>query len=190
MPTPTTPIEVDLRVGGTWKQMMIVNEGLSYPTGGIYPEIVPDERLIFRWGAVGGWPELDDEEELTAPLVTVRFNDIGTKTALVLTVEFSEYLDIDEVQKLILGGCQEGWGATIDRVKTSTAMTPATSGRMAGPKIYISFPGTAREALDFYAAVFGGELPCTPMRSSAGAMAPHLDIVRELIDGHQNLVVE
>lgn len=30
--------------------------------------------------------------------------------------------------------------------------------RMRGPQPYISFPGTAREALGFYADVFGGEL--------------------------------
>ncbi|SDW09459.1 PhnB protein [Arthrobacter sp. cf158] len=29
---------------------------------------------------------------------------------------------------------------------------------MSAPQIYISFPGTAREALGFYAEVFGGEL--------------------------------
>lgn len=29
---------------------------------------------------------------------------------------------------------------------------------MTAPRIYVSFPGTAREALGFYAEVFGGEL--------------------------------
>jgi hypothetical protein len=29
---------------------------------------------------------------------------------------------------------------------------------MTAPQIYVSFPGTAREALGFYADVFGGEL--------------------------------
>lgn len=29
---------------------------------------------------------------------------------------------------------------------------------MTAPQIYVSFPGTAREALSFYAKVFGGEL--------------------------------
>ncbi|WP_050683861.1 SRPBCC family protein [Arthrobacter sp. ZBG10] len=122
MPTPAEPIEVDLRVGGTWKQQMIVNEELSYPTGGIYLEIVPDERLVFRWGAVGGWPELDGENELTAPVVTVQLNDLGKETELVLTVQFSEHLDIEGVQKLMLGGTREGWAATMDRVKESTAL--------------------------------------------------------------------
>ena len=139
MPTPTTPIEVDLRVGGTWKQQMVVNDDLSYPTGGIYLEIVPDERLVFRWGAVGGWPELDGDNELTAPVVTLQLNDLGTKTELVLTVQFSEHLDIEEVQMLMLGGTREGWAATIDRVKDSTAMIKATTGPMAGPRSMPSF---------------------------------------------------
>jgi PhnB protein len=30
--------------------------------------------------------------------------------------------------------------------------------RTAGPQVYVSFPGTAREALGFYRDVFGGEL--------------------------------
>ena len=124
MPTPTTPIEVDLRVGGTWKQHMVVNDDLSYPTGGIYQEIVANERLVFRWGAVGGWPELAGKNELLAPVVTVQLNDLGTGTELVLTVHFSEHLDINEVQELILGGTREGWGATIDRLNDSTALSP------------------------------------------------------------------
>lgn len=33
-----------------------------------------------------------------------------------------------------------------------------TLNRPAGPQIYVIFPGTAREALNFYADVFGGEL--------------------------------
>lgn len=32
------------------------------------------------------------------------------------------------------------------------------AGRMTAPGIYVSFPGTAREALGFYAEIFGGRL--------------------------------
>lgn len=158
MPLPTTPIEVDLRVGGTWKQQMVVNENLSYPTGGIYLEIVPDERLVFRWGAAGGWPDLDDGKELDAPVVTVQLNDLGTESELVLTVQFSASRGIQKVQDPVLDGTREGWGATIDRINDSTALTALSGGHMAGPQLYIYFPGTAREALNFYADVFGGEL--------------------------------
>jgi uncharacterized protein YndB with AHSA1/START domain len=140
MPTPTTPIEVDLRVGGTWKQQMVVNDGLSYSTGGIYLEIVPDERLVFRWGAAGGWPALDGENWLTAPVATVQLNDLGNETELVLTVQFSEHLDVGEVQELIQGGCRDGWAATIDRVQDSTALAPGVNRRVAGSRTH-DFPG-------------------------------------------------
>jgi len=122
MPTPTAPIEVDLRVGGIWRQQMVIDDDLSYLTGGIYLEIVPDERLVFRWGAVGGWPELDGDKEATAPVVTVELRDRAPGTELALTVRFSDLLDIDDVREII-GGCREGWGATIDRVDRSTAIT-------------------------------------------------------------------
>lgn len=123
MPAPSTPIEVDLRVGGTWQQQMSISDEIGYLTGGMYLEIVPDERLVFRWGAAGGWPELRGEGERTAPVVTVQLNDVSVGTELVLTVRFSEHVDLEEVQQLIRGGCEEGWGATLDRVKDSTAMT-------------------------------------------------------------------
>src|SRR6266496_3605551 len=48
---PREPIEVDLRVGGVWRQKMIVDENTEYFTGGIYHEIVPPERVVFTWGA-------------------------------------------------------------------------------------------------------------------------------------------
>lgn len=39
---------------------------------------------------------------------------------------------------------------------TSTPLKDAV--RMPGPQVYVSFPGTAQEALTFYRDVFGGEL--------------------------------
>ena len=123
MPTPTTPIEVDLRTGGVWRQHMSVNEDLEYPTGGVYLEIVPDERLVFRWGAVGGWPELAGRHEHEAPIVTVELRDAQGSTHLELTVNFPDQLPDQEVRDLIEGGTRDGWGATIDRVAQSTAIT-------------------------------------------------------------------
>jgi uncharacterized protein YndB with AHSA1/START domain len=58
-PIPDEPIELDLRVGGVWRQRMVISEQMNYVTGGVYREIVRDEKLVFNWGAAGGWPELD-----------------------------------------------------------------------------------------------------------------------------------
>ncbi|MEC5181964.1 SRPBCC family protein [Arthrobacter sp. CG_A4] len=123
MQTPTSPIQVDLRVGGVWRQQMLVNEDLHYPTGGVYLDIIPDERLVFRWGAVGGWPELAGEHEREAPIVAVNLSDAEEGTQLELTVNFPDHLADEEVRNLIEGGTHDGWGATIDRVIHSTAFT-------------------------------------------------------------------
>lgn len=123
MPTPASPIEVDLQVGGIWKQQMSVNEDLQYPTGGEYLEIVRNVRLVFRWGAVGGWPDLAEGHQGEAPIVSVNLTDTEDGTRLELTVNFPDHLPNDEVRNLIEGGARDGWGATIDRISHSTALT-------------------------------------------------------------------
>lgn len=41
-----TSIEVDLRVGGTWRYVMVANEGFEVAFHGEYREIVPNERIV------------------------------------------------------------------------------------------------------------------------------------------------
>ena len=60
-PVPSEPIELDLSVGGAWRQFMLIDEDTAYFTGGVYLEIVPDEKLVFAWGATDGWPKLDPD---------------------------------------------------------------------------------------------------------------------------------
>ncbi|WP_241981340.1 SRPBCC family protein [Cryobacterium algoritolerans] len=130
MPTPSTPIQVDLRVGGVWRQQMMVDDDLQYPTGGLYLEVVPNERLVFRWGATGGWPELTGNHEDRAPIVTVDLHDVAEGTRLELTVTFPDQLADEDVRNLIEGGTRDGWSATIDRVAHSTAII---TGRLRQP---------------------------------------------------------
>lgn len=41
-----TVAEVDLRVGGRWRYVMIAEDGLEVAFHGVYQEIVPNERLV------------------------------------------------------------------------------------------------------------------------------------------------
>ena len=41
-----TIADVDLRVGGTWRWVMVTDGGFEVPFHGEYREIVPDERLV------------------------------------------------------------------------------------------------------------------------------------------------
>ena len=79
MPLPSEPIDVDLRVGGAWRVKMVMNENLQYFTGGIYREIVPGEKLVFTWGAVDGWPEIDSDHLDDCPLVTLTLVNLARR---------------------------------------------------------------------------------------------------------------
>jgi uncharacterized protein YndB with AHSA1/START domain len=115
-PTPSEPIEVDLRVGGTWRLMMVVNEDLRYVTGGIYREIVPNERLAFVWGAVDGWPKLDADNLDDGILTTVTFVPAGAGTEMVLSSVIPAHYSAERVEEWLTSGMREGWGMTLDRV--------------------------------------------------------------------------
>jgi uncharacterized protein YndB with AHSA1/START domain len=41
-----TLAEIDLRVGGAWRSVMISNDGMEIAFRGTYREIVPDERIV------------------------------------------------------------------------------------------------------------------------------------------------
>src|SRR5688500_5380038 len=41
-----TSVEVDLRVGGTWRYVMKANEGFEVAFHGEFREIVPNERIV------------------------------------------------------------------------------------------------------------------------------------------------
>lgn len=54
---------------------------------------------------------------------------------------------------------------------------------MTAPRIYISFPGTAREALTFYRGVFGGELSLHTLEDFGRRDGPSGAIAHGVLDG-------
>lgn len=115
-PDANEPAVVDLRIGGAWQVRLVESEDRSYLCGGIYREIVRPERLVFTWGAVGGWPAIDPERPEDTPVVTVTFNDLGDATEMIFELELSDHLSADEVRAWFDLGIQQGWSATIDRL--------------------------------------------------------------------------
>lgn len=116
MPVEQAP-EVDLRVGGAWRQLMIEREGKSYVTGGIYREIDPPRKLVFNFGAVGGWPDLagglDD-----ALLVTLLFDATPSAgTEMTCRLEVPSHISDEQAREWFALGIEAGWTQTIDRLK-------------------------------------------------------------------------
>ena len=78
-----TIADVDLRVGGKWRWVMITTEGgHEVAFHGEYREIVPNERLVYT-EVYEGAPGDDDEGALN----TVTFEDQGGRCTVVTLVE-------------------------------------------------------------------------------------------------------
>lgn len=69
----------EFRAGGAWWCCMVAPDGTRNPVGGVYREVVPNERLAFThcWEDEHGKPEHET-------LVTVRFADEGEGTRVTL----------------------------------------------------------------------------------------------------------
>ena len=119
-PIPSEPIELDLRVGGVWRLQMVIDADTAYATGGVYREIVPDEKLVFAWGATDGWPRLDPERLDDSPQVTVTFDGTNGRTELTVHVELPESVPDDGVPGW-WSKAAPGWRDTVDRLAVRLA---------------------------------------------------------------------
>jgi uncharacterized protein YndB with AHSA1/START domain len=124
MPIPDDPIELDLRVGGVWRQRMVIDATTDYVTGGVYLEIVPEQKLVYAWGAIGGWPELDPEKLDENPIVTVVLERLEGRTQMIVSFELPAHLSEDEVKHWFSLGVRDGMRQTVNRLATVFAGAP------------------------------------------------------------------
>ena len=80
-----TLAEIDLRVGGTWRYVMVANGGLEVAFHGEYREIVPNERIVST-EVYEGLPE-DVSDEDGATVNTVTLTEEGGRTTLTLLIQ-------------------------------------------------------------------------------------------------------
>jgi uncharacterized protein YndB with AHSA1/START domain len=99
----TTECEMDTRVGGTFRFNMRSPEGTDHCKVGTYREIVAPERIVFTfaWADASGMPGHQT-------LVTVTFEELGTKTRLTLRQELFETAEWCESHRV-------GWTSCLER---------------------------------------------------------------------------
>jgi uncharacterized protein YndB with AHSA1/START domain len=74
-----TSVEVDLRVGGTWRYVMTANSGFEVAFHGEYREVVPDERIVST-EVFEGYPDAE-------AVSTTTFTEHDGRTMLALLVD-------------------------------------------------------------------------------------------------------
>jgi uncharacterized protein YndB with AHSA1/START domain len=101
-----TIAEVDLRVGGAWRYVMIANGGFEVAFHGEYREIVPDERIVST-EIYEGMPDAE-------AVGTLTLTESGGRTTLTLLVQHTsqEHRDMH-----INSGMEDGLQEALDLVE-------------------------------------------------------------------------
>jgi uncharacterized protein YndB with AHSA1/START domain len=82
-----TVAEIDLRVGGTWRYVMVANEGFEVAFHGEYREIVPNERIV----STEVYEGMPDAEALD----TMTFTEADGRTTVTILVQHTSKDDRD-----------------------------------------------------------------------------------------------
>jgi uncharacterized protein YndB with AHSA1/START domain len=99
-----TSVEIDLRVGGSWRYVMVAQGGFEVAFHGEYREIVPNERVVST--EIYEAPEAGDA---AATLNTATFTETDGRTLLEILVECPSRMVRDAIiDSGMEGGMQEG----------------------------------------------------------------------------------
>lgn len=98
-----TLVEIDLRVGGRWRYVMVTPDGTEVGFHGEYREVVPNERLVTT-EMFEGLPEGVSEDD-AATLNTATFTDTDGRTTLTILVEAKTKMSRDAI---IESGMEDG----------------------------------------------------------------------------------
>lgn len=104
-----TIAEIDLRVGGTWRYVMIADGGFEVGFHGEYREIVPNERIVST-EIFEGLPEEVSEED-GATLNTATFTEANGRTTVTILVQAPNKATRDAI---IASGMEAGMQDAMD----------------------------------------------------------------------------
>jgi uncharacterized protein YndB with AHSA1/START domain len=94
-----TIAEIDLRVGGAWRYVMVTNDGDEIAFSGVYREIVPDERIVYT-------ETLESRPEVEAH-TAVTFSEVHRRTTVAVLVQYGSRRDRDAHRDYMGDGMEE-----------------------------------------------------------------------------------
>jgi uncharacterized protein YndB with AHSA1/START domain len=106
-------VEIDLRVGGRWRYVMVANGGFEVAFHGEYRELVPDERIVTT--EVFETPGVSDDD---AALNIVTFTETGGRTTLSL---LAQAVNREQRDAIINSGMEAGMQEQLDLLEELAA---------------------------------------------------------------------
>ena len=107
----TRVTELDLRLGGKWRYVMIGPDGTEYPAKGVFREIVPLERIVASDEFDEGFEKVMNADLPRGMVTTAVFEDLGTNTKLTLRIMHESAEDRRKHEEM---GVIEGWNSSFD----------------------------------------------------------------------------
>jgi uncharacterized protein YndB with AHSA1/START domain len=107
-----TLAEIDLRVGGRWRYVMVAGDGTEVAFHGEYREVVPEERIVYSEVFEGA----PDAEALTV----VTFTEAAGRTTLTILVRYGSARERDAHGNYMSDGLEEALGL-LEQTATSLA---------------------------------------------------------------------
>jgi uncharacterized protein YndB with AHSA1/START domain len=104
-----TVVEIDLRVGGRWRYVMVADGGMAAAFDGVYREVVPNERIVST-EFYEGVPEGVSEEDATT-VNTATFAEVNGRTTLTILVQAPSRATRDAI---IDSGMEDGLQDALD----------------------------------------------------------------------------
>src|ERR1700722_17473386 len=99
--------ESDTQIGGRYRWVMKEPRGEQNHVGGVYREVIPNEKLVFTWA----WKDTPERESI----VTVLLKPDGDGTLLTLTHE--QFFDEDARDQH-----NNGWNGALDKMEKLVAV--------------------------------------------------------------------
>ncbi len=111
-----TLAEIDLRVGGAWRYVMVATGGFEVAFHGEYREIVPGERIVMT--EVYEMPGAEPLPAADEPLNIVTFTEVDGRTTLEVLVQTTS----KELRDMIVGsGMEAGMQESMDALEQVAA---------------------------------------------------------------------
>jgi uncharacterized protein YndB with AHSA1/START domain len=106
-----TVAEIDLRVGGKWRYVMVTEDGFEVAFHGEYREIVPNERIVST-EVYEGAPQVEGVEEGTLNTLTLAEMDGRTTMTVLVLAPSKEIRDA-----IIESGMEAGMQDAMDNLE-------------------------------------------------------------------------
>jgi uncharacterized protein YndB with AHSA1/START domain len=102
----TLSAELDVRNGGSYRISFTRDDGEYFEAGGIYREVVPNERLVFTWA----WHSTPERESLVT--ITLKPDSAGT----LMIFHHAQFFD-----ETARDNHQRGWSSFLDKLDAFVA---------------------------------------------------------------------